>query len=169
MRDGDYNICVTWAAQNGIPINPDEKTYDPNAMNFRSISAFTEADEGVIKGYKETRTVVSNGKRTGEKREVVQNGTATWTPGDVNVAKSVGGYVAVASTRDYSYQMPATLIGNRDFMKRNPNVVKGMIRALARAGMEIKSSEAALRRAAEVETLVYKEETPEYWVKYFTL
>ncbi len=166
MRDGDYNICVTWAAQNGIPINPDEKTYDPNAMNFRAVSAFTEADEGIIKGYKEKRPVIVSGKRTGEVREVEQNGTATWTPGDVNVAKSVGGFVSVASTREYSFQMPALLIGNRDFMKRNPNVVKGMIRALAQAGAEIKGSDAALRRAAEIETLVYKEQDPDYWVKY---
>lgn len=166
MRDGDYNICVTWAAQNGIPINPDEKTYDPSAMNFRSVSAFTEADEGVIKGFKETREVVQNGKRTGKKQEVVQNGSATWTPGDVNIAKSVGGYVAVASTKEYSFQMPATLIGNRDFMKRNPVMVKGMIRALAEAGQQIKTSDAAMRRAAEVEALVYKEENADYWMRY---
>lgn len=166
MRDGDYNICVTWAAQNGIPINPDEKTYDPTAMNFRSVTAFTEADNGLIAGYKETRDEVRGGKRTGKKVEVAQNGTATWTPGDVKIAKTVGGYVAVASTREYSYQMPATIIGNRDFMKRNSVVIKSMIRALADAGQQIKTSDAAMRRAAEVETLVYKEESADYWMRY---
>ncbi len=166
MRDGDYNICVTWAAQNGIPINPDEKTYDPSAMNFRSVSAFTDADAGLITGFRETREVVQNGKHTGKKQEVAQNGTATWTPGDVNIAKNLGGYVAVASTREYSYQMPATIIGNRDFMKRNPEVVKGMIRALGEAGQQIKTSDAAMRRAAEVEALVYKEENADYWMRY---
>lgn len=166
MRDGDYNICVTWAAQNGIPINPDEKTYDPDAMNFRSVSAFTESDEGLRTGFKETRETVKSGKRTGKKVEVVQNGTATWTPGDVNIAKNIGGYVAVASTREYSYQMPAVLIGNRDFMKRNPMVMKGMVHALAEAGQQIKNSDAAMRRAAEVETLVYKEENADYWLRY---
>ena len=45
MRDGDYNICAAWAAQNGIPINPDEKTYDPEALNFSGVSAFTDADQ----------------------------------------------------------------------------------------------------------------------------
>lgn len=166
MRDGDYNICVTWAAQNGIPINPDDKTYDPSAMNFRSVSSFIEADDGLINGFKENLPVVSNGKRTGKTMEVTQNGTATWTPGDVNIARKVGGYVSVASTREYSYQMPAIIIGNRNYMKRNPEMVKGMIRALADAGQAIKTSDSALRQAAEVETLVYKEESADYWAKY---
>jgi OOP family OmpA-OmpF porin len=166
MRDGDYNICVTWAAQNGITINPDDKTYDPEAMNFRSVSMFTEADEGVIRGYSEPRDVVHGNKRTGEQVLVRQNGTATWTPGDVNVARKVGGYVAVASTLIYNGQMPATIIGNRDFMKRNPELVTGMIKALAEAGEAIKTSEAAMWQAAEIEAAVYKEETAEYWFKY---
>jgi len=29
----------------------------------------------------------------------------------------------LASTREYSYQMPAIIIGNRDYMKKHPDVV----------------------------------------------
>src|SRR5437016_88574 len=30
----DWNVTVDWAADNQIPVNPDEQVYDPNAINF---------------------------------------------------------------------------------------------------------------------------------------
>lgn len=168
MRDGDYNICVTWAAQNGIPINPDEKTYDPDAMNFVSVTSFEEADKAYLTGACEDRPVISKGKRTGKTQNVCVNGTATWTPGDVTVAKKKGGLASIASTREYSYQMPAIIIGNRDFMKRNEKMVKGLLRAALEGGEIIQAGgDTALMRAAQVTAKVFGAETPEYWAKYY--
>lgn len=167
MRDGDYNICAVFAAQNGIPINPDEKTYDPDAMNFIAVSSFVEADEGYIGGKCEDRVVVSKGKRTGETRNVCQNGTATWTPGDVNVAKKKGGLSKVASTREYSNQMAAIVIGNRDFNAKNPKVVEGILDAAWKGSDAVRSSDEALHFAAGVSAKVYGEQDAAYWAKYF--
>jgi len=167
LRDGDWNICVKWASDNAIPINPDEKTFDPSALNFVSVTSFTEADEKLIAGYCEDRPVVNNGKRTGEKRRVCQNGTATWTPGDVKIAKQKGGIVSIASTKEYVWQMPAIVIGVKEWMEKNPVWTEQFIAAALEGGETVRTNDAALLKAAGISAKVYKEETAEYWAKYY--
>ncbi len=174
-RDGDLHICFKWATDNGIPINADSKTYDPDAMNFVAVSAFTEADEKLIAGYSEVRPVVSNGRLTGEKRKVTQNGTATWTPGDVKVTtecakpgKACAGIAAVASTAEYRWQMPATVIGNKAWMEKNPILVQNFLAAAFEGGEMVRNSDEALSRGAAINAKVFKEEDAAYWKKYFT-
>ncbi len=169
LRDGDWNICIKYAADNKIPVNPDPKTYDPDAMNFVSVNAFTEADEKLIaasKGACETRPVVRNGKLTGASQKVCQNGSATWTPGDVKLARELGGLAAVASTKEYIWQMPATLIGNKQWMAKNPDFVRNMLAAAFDASDAIKANDANLLKASVVVAKVMKEQTPEWWAKY---
>lgn len=172
LRDGDWNICVKWAGDNGIPINPDEKTYDPDAMNFIAVSAFTEADEKYITGYCEDRPVVKNGKTTGQKARVCANGTATWTPGDVKVAKDKGGLVAVASTKEYMWQMPSIVIGNKQWMSQNRAWVENFLAAAFEGAELIKPdgvniNESALLKAAAAAAQVYKEGDANYWATYY--
>jgi outer membrane protein OmpA-like peptidoglycan-associated protein len=167
IRDGDWDICVKWAGDNGLRINPDLKTYDPDALNFVGVDAFTDADAKLIAGYSETRPVVQNGKLTGEKRTVTQNGTATWTPGDVKVAKEKGGVVAVASTKEYIYQMPAIIVGNKQWDAANPQFVENMLTAALEGGEQVRQSDDALTRGADVSAKVYKEQTGAYWKKYY--
>ena len=169
LRDGDWNICIKYAADNKIPVNADPKTYDPDAMNFVSVGAFTEADEKLIaasKGACETRPVVSAGHLTGESRRVCQDGTATWTPGDVKVAREVGGLAAVASTKEYMWQMPAAIIGNKQWMAQNPAFVKNMLAAAFEASDAVKASDANLLAASTVMSKVMREQTPQWWAKY---
>jgi len=168
LRDGDWNICIKYAADNKIPVNADPKTYDPDAMNFVSVGAFTEADEKLIaatKGACETRPVVRNGKATGTTAKVCQNGTATWTPGDVKIAREVGGLAAVASTKEYMWQMPAAIIGNKQWMAQNASFVRNMLAAAFEASDAVKASDANLLTASTVMAKVMREQTPEWWAK----
>ncbi len=171
LRDGDWNICMKYAADNKIPVNPDVKTYDPDAMNFVGVGSFAEADEKLIaaanSGACEERPVVRAGKPTGDTRKVCQNGTATWTPGDVKVAREVGGLAAVASTREYMWQMPATIIGNKEWMAKNPEFVKNMLAASFEGADAVRKSDAALLQASGVVAKVAGEETPQWWMKYY--
>jgi len=173
-RDDDLHLCFKWAKDNSIPINADHTTYDPDAMNFIAVDAFTQADEKLIAGYSETRPVVHNGKLTGEKATVMQNGTATWTPGDVKVTtecakpgKQCAGITAVASSAQYKFMIPAVVIGNKAWMEKNPALVQNFLAAAFEGGEIVRTDDTALLAGASVESKIFKEEAPAYWAKYF--
>ena len=98
LRDGDMNILLKWAGDNGLKVNPDETTYDKDAINLIAANDFLDACNKYITDYKETRKVVKDGKKLNEEITVGVDAVATWTPGDVNIAKQKVGLVSIAST-----------------------------------------------------------------------
>jgi OOP family OmpA-OmpF porin len=172
-RDGDWNVCVKWASDNGIPVNTDNSVYDPDAINFVDTNSFTDADDKFVAGACEDLPVAHNGVRSNEPpRHVCVNGVATWTPGDVTVAQKRGGVVALASTREYSQQMPAVLIGNADWMREHRTFVVGVIKAIDRAAFQIRSGGDGLSRMAAINAAVWgtgggEEADPNYWARNF--
>ncbi len=169
LRDGDWNIAQKWLGDNGLCNNPDERSWDPECLNWVNASTYVDASEKYVAGYCETRSVVSNGKRTGESKKVCVEAVVTWTPGDVIVAEKRGGLVSIVSTREYSSQMPNTLIGIDRWMKANRQTVEGMLAAIFQGSDQVKTNPAALKKAAEISHLVYNESgtDPGYWEKYF--
>ncbi|MEI6948473.1 OmpA family protein [Paraflavisolibacter sp. H34] len=167
LRDGDINILLKWAGDNGLKVNPDETTYDAEAINLVAASDFLDAPNKYITGYTEKRRVVQNGRTTGRDTIVGVDGVATWTPGDVNVATRKGGLVTLASTRQYAAQMPNQTIAIKKWAYDHRTDVENMIIALAQAGDQVRSFNEAKAFAAQVSAEVYGEQTPEYWLKYF--
>lgn len=162
LGDGDINICIKYAADNGIIVNSDPKTYNPDAMNFAGVGSFTEADEKFIAGACENRT----NTKTGASEKVCVNGSATWTPGDVKLARERGNLKVLASTKEYAWQMPATIIGNKQWMQKNPAAVKALLAAAFEGGEAVRSDNAALLKSGEVQAKVYGEQDGAYWAKY---
>ncbi len=175
LGDGDINICIKYAADNGIPVNSDAKTYDPQAMNFLGTGSFVEADEKFIasakSGFKdgacEERALVG-GKG---KQRVCVNGTATWTPGDSKVfaemAKLKRSIKVIGSTKEYAWQMPTAVIGNKQWMAKNPEVVKAFLAATFESGEKVRSDNAALMVAATEQAKVTGEQDASYWASMF--
>ncbi len=167
LRDGDINILIKWAGDNGIKVNPDETTYDPEAVNIIAASDFLDAPNKYITGYTENRKIVLNGKTTGKDTTVAVDGVATWTPGDVNVAQKKGGLVTIANTRQYASQMPNQTIAIKKWAYDHRTDVENMIIALAQAGDQVRSFNEAKEFAAKVSYDVYKEQDANYWLKYY--
>lgn len=169
-RDGDLHICFKWATDNNIPINANPKVYDPNAINFVETSSFVEADEKLISGATETRPVVVDGKLTGERRTVKVTGTGTWFPGDEKVVRECNksgsqcaGISSIASTQEYRYQMPSILIGNKQWMAQNPQIVQNLIAAAAEGGETVRSNDDALSKAAAINAKIFDEQDAKFW------
>jgi len=167
IRDGDMNILLKWAGDNGLKVNPDETTYDRNAINLIAASDFLDAPNKYITGYKEKRKIVVNGKKMSQDTTVGVDAVATWTPGDVNVAKQKGGLVAIASTREYASQMPAVTITIKKFAYDHRTDIENMIMALAQAGDQVRSFNDAKKFAGDVSAKVYNEQNGDYWLKYY--
>ena len=169
IRDGDWNIAQKWLGDNNLKTNPNDKTWDPDALNWVNADDYLDAAKKYITGYSEDRPVVKNGKRTGETKHITVNACVTWTPGDVNVAKQKGGLVSIVSTKDYASQMPCVVIGIDKWMKDNRSTVDNMLLAIAEGGDAVKSSGDALNVAAKVSAKLYgeKDSDASYWAKYY--
>jgi OmpA-OmpF porin, OOP family len=167
LRDGDWNIVVKWCSDNGIAVNPDEKTYDPEAMNFIAANDFIDASQKYIAGYTEERKVVKNGKKTGETKTISVDGVSTWTPGDVMIVENRGGIVDIVSTAEYRSQMPNVMIGISKILQDNRRDVESLISAIAEGGDQVKTYDNALRKACEINSKVYNEQDANYWYTYY--
>ena len=163
LRDGDWNIALKWLGDNRIANNPDETAYDPDAMNWVNATDYIEAAQKYVSGF----CADLKNTKTGAKEKKCVNGVVTWTPGDVTVAEQKGGLVSIVSTKEYRSQMPNVIIGNKKWMAANRKLVTGMLSAIFEGGDKVKQSDDALKQAAAVSALVYKEKDAAYWYKYF--
>jgi OmpA-OmpF porin, OOP family len=167
LRDGDMNILLKWAGDNGLRVNPDERTYDKDAINIIAANDFLDAANKYITNYKDNRRLIKDGKKVSEEIKVGVDAVSTWTPADVNIAKQKGGLVTIASTKQYSSQMPNITITIKKFAYDHRSDIENLIMALGQAGDQVRSFNDAKLFAATTSAKVYDEQTGEYWLKYY--
>jgi OmpA-OmpF porin, OOP family len=173
----DFNVVVNWAADNKIPVNPDEKVYNPDAINFVNATDHIEASQKFISNAKVSLKNVKTGKT--EDREI--DAVATWTPGDVTAAqgRSSVNYKGkseklqkIISTEQYSAMMPNIIFTTEDFIKKHPDYIETLLRCFARAGAKIKKDPNYFKtRVAALNAQVFNMEGkgPSFWAKYFDI
>lgn len=168
LRDGDWNIAMKWAADNGIKNNPDEKTWDADALNWISAADYNVAAADYVSGTKcEDRRVVKDGRLTGETKHVCVDAVVTWTPGDVVVTKNRGGLVKVVSSKEYRSQMPSVIMGPGAFFEANRTATVNLLAGIFEGGDQIKAFDQSLRKAAELSAKVYADQDADYWYRYY--
>lgn len=176
LRDGDWDTGQKWIGDNQLKSNPDEKTFDPDAVNWVNAENYLKATEMYINHYCEDRKVIKNGKLTGETVNVCVKAFASWTPGDVNAAKAKGGVVNIVSTKQYRSQMPSAVIGINKWNQVHGDKVANMLAAELQGGDQVKAFPEALKRAGDVSAAIYcqnnlctasEQKSGAYWVKYY--
>jgi len=171
----DWNVTVNWAADNQIPVNPDEQVYDPNAINFVNATDHIEAAQK----YVQNARVNLRNRATGRTDSFQIDAVATWTPGDVMAVKDRSSVTykgrsekvqKIVSTKEYSYMMPHILFGDEDWLNQHRDYIKTLLRCVARSNERIKTDDAYLRdRVAALNSLVFNMEGkgPNFWFTYF--
>jgi outer membrane protein OmpA-like peptidoglycan-associated protein len=154
--DGDHVLGLDWAAANGLPVNPSDKTFDPDAVNFMNPKDYLDAVDKYLAGYCETRELVSHGKASGRKVQACVAAVDTWTPGDWNVAHSAKDTLVTAlSTRENRNQMASTLVVPNGWARQHAESIAAILAANSEAADMIKVSDLALHRAAVIATQIY--------------
>jgi OmpA-OmpF porin, OOP family len=173
LRDGDWNIAMKYLADNNIPNNPDEHTFDPAAVNWVNAPDYNTAASDYVAGKCEDRKVVENGHPTGKTVHVCVNAVVTWTPGDVTAATKKGGLVKVVSSKQYRSQMPAVILGPAKFFADNRDEINNLLAATFEGGDQVKAFDQSLRAASVISTKVYNDEGDDqhhggtFWYDYF--
>lgn len=169
-RDGDLNIVLKWAGDNGLKVNANTTVWDSNAINIIPCSDFIQAGDKYITGFSEERVVMRNGKTyPGEKHTVTTDAYTSWTPVDVTVAEKKGGLIRLASTKEYTSQMPNASIILKSWANNHRTDVENIVKALGMAGDQVRSFPEAQEFAAKVSAKVYgdNDKPADYWLKYY--
>lgn len=163
--DGDLDLIIKFAGDNGIPVNADEKLYYPDAVNLSYSADFLSAVNDYNQNLKQTRKIVRNGK-TAEDTTVGIDMVATWTPGDVNAFNGRGG-VTIISTKKYASVMPNITITCRKFLNDNRSSMEQMVVAIAQAGDQVRSFDDVKKFATNLNAKIWNEQDGNYWYTYY--
>lgn len=178
LRDGDWNTALKYIGGFDMKNNPDESTFDEDAVNWVNADNYLDAPQKFISGYCVDRKVIKNGHLTGEIRNVCVKGFVTWTPGDVNAATQKGGVVPIVTTREYRSQMPSAIIGIKKWDRAHGDKLAAMLAAALANGAQVRAFPDALNRAGDASAEVYcagaadnckasEQKQGSYWVKYY--
>lgn len=165
---GDLDIAIKFAADNGIPVNQNEKLYDPTALNLSYSADFMSAVVDYNSGQKETRKIVRNGK-TGADTTVGFDMVATWTPGDVNAKEGARGEntVTIKSTHDYAAIMPSVILTCKKFLSDNSSKIQDLIGAVCSASDQVRSFSDVKSYALGLDSKIWNEKDQAFWTKYY--
>ena len=173
LGDGDWVTTVNYCFANGLKVNPDPATYDPEAVNIypSENDDYIKSAEELIKSQTTGWTVslkeVNNGKLTGKSVNRKIDGCATWTPGDKTVFDKLSGFIDVVSTKEFNNQMPAVLIGVKEWATKNPEIVSNILKSALTASNQMKNYDDWMVRASEAVAATYQIENADYWYKMF--
>ena len=174
IGDGDWVVAVNFAFANNIPVNPDIKTYDPDAVNFvfSENGDYINSVKELIKSQTTGSTIplqeVKDGKLTGKTVNMKINAATTWTPGDKIAFDALTGYTDVVSTKDFTNQMACTLVVVKEWALQHEKFIISLLRNTYIASNQLKQYDDWAVFAAKATYQAYNNyESPKYWYDMF--
>lgn len=173
LGDGDWVTALNYAFANGLKVNPDVTTYDPEAVNFYPsenddyINSAKELIKSQSAGFTVDLKEIKDGKLTGKTIKKKIDGCATWTPGDQMVFDAITGFTDIVSTREFKNQMPTTLIGVKEWAEKHPKEVTAILKSALTGSNQMKQYDSWRVRASEAVAKTFEMETPKYWYNMF--
>jgi len=173
LGDGDWVTALNYAFANGLKVNPDVTTYDPDAVNFypSQDDDYIKSAEELIKSQKSGWTVplkeVKNGKLTGKTINKKIDGCATWTPGDKMVFDQLSGFTDIVSTKEFNNQMATTVIAVKEWSVNHSDIVSNILKSALTASNQMKQYDDWSVRASEAVAKTYDLESAKYWYDMF--
>lgn len=173
LGDGDWVTALNYAFANGLKVNPDVTTYDPDAVNFypSQDDDYIKSAEELIKSQKAGWTVplkeVKNGKLTGKTINKKVDGCATWTPGDKMVFDELSGFTDIVSTKEFNNQMATTVIAVKEWSVNHSDIVSNILKSALTASNQMKQYDSWRVRASEAVAETYDLENAKYWYDMF--
>ena len=173
LGDGDWVVALNYASANGLKVNPDVTTYDPEAVNIYPsedddyINSAKELIKSQNSGFTVELKEIKDGKLTGKTIRKKIDGCATWTPGDKMVFDAVTGVTDIVSTREFKNQMPTTFIGVKEWASKHPKTVSNILKSALTGSNQMKQYDSWRVRASEAVAETFNLETPKYWYKMF--
>jgi OOP family OmpA-OmpF porin len=173
IGDGDWVVAVNYAFANGLKVNPDPTTYDPDAVNFVAAENddYIESTKALIKSQTKGFTIplkeVKNGKLTGKTVNKKIDGCATWTPGDKMVFDALSGFTDVVSTKEFNNQMATAVIAVKQWAEKNQDLVSNIFKATFQANNQMKQYDSWRKKASETTAQAFKMENGQYWYDMF--
>ena len=173
LGDGDWVTALNYAFANGLKVNPDVTTYDPEAVNFypSQDDDYIKSAEELIKSQKAGWTVplkeVKKGKLTGKTINKKVDGCATWTPGDKMVFDALSGFTDIISTKEFNNQMATTVIAVKEWSIKHPDIVSNILKSALTASNQMKQYDEWAVRASEAVATTYDLESAKYWYDMF--
>ena len=173
LGDGDWVTALNYAFANGLKVNPDVTTYDPDAVNFypSQDDDYIKSAEELIKSQKAGWTVplkeVKNGKLTGKTINKKIDGCATWTPGDKMVFDALSGFTDIVSTKEFNNQMATTIIAVKEWSVNHSDMVSNILKSALTASNQMKQYDPWRVRASEAVATTYDLENAKYWYDMF--
>ncbi len=162
LKDGDHNIAIKWASDNDVPVNPDPTVYDAGRLNFIGVSTFVEAADRFVANQTIELPEVKDGKRTGNTAKFKIDAASTWSPEDEKIFKAGRDVATLLSTKENVKQMPCLILGLNKYLEQNIDQTKRFVTALAAAGDQVKTYDAALRYGCQQNKEVFGDEVNWY-------